>query len=101
MTTQAALGESERATVLAILNQHLPAGAKAHLFGSRATGQCKAWSDLDLVIEAPHVIPLSQMARLAEAFEESDLAWKVDLVDRRTVSEAFGKVIDATKVPLE
>ena len=100
MTGRLALSKQECATVLGILRSHLPEGAKVHVFGSRATGRCKPWSDLDLVIEAPEALPLSLIARLAEAFEESDLHWKVDLVDRRAVNEEFGRLIDQTKVPL-
>ena len=43
----------------------------------------------DLALEA---------AELAEAFDESALPWKVDLVDRATVSEAFGRIIDAGRI---
>ncbi|MFD2580462.1 hypothetical protein ACFSTD_21530 [Novosphingobium colocasiae] len=44
-------------------------------------------------------MPLSLMAELAEAFEESPLPFKVDLVDRATVNAAFGAIIDATARP--
>lgn len=37
---------------------------------------------------------------LADAFDESLLRYKVDLVDRLGVSDAFGAIVDATKVPL-
>ena len=58
-------------------------------------------SDLDLVLEGPEVLALSLLAELAEAFEQSDLPWKVDLVDRNAVSTSFGTLIDETKVPLD
>lgn len=80
----------------AILRRHLPATARVRVFGSRAGGDPKPRSDLDLAIEAPESLPLPLMAELAEAFAESRLRWKVDIVDRRTVSEAFGRIIDAS-----
>ena len=46
-------------------------------------------------------MPLSTMAELSDAFDESPLPWKVDLIDRVTVSEAFGKVIDKQKLAFE
>lgn len=101
MSAPLALSQDEIATVLAILKAHLPEGTLVHAFGSRATGRCKPWSDLDLVIEGAEALPLSLLAALAEAFAESELPWKVDLVDRRGVSEEFARIIDRTKVSLE
>ncbi len=94
------LFEEER-LVRAILRRHLPAGTRVFVFGSRASAKSKPMSDLDLSLEAPAPLELATMARLADALDESALAWKVDLVDRATVSDAFGKLIDQHKVPFE
>ncbi|WP_333837192.1 nucleotidyltransferase family protein [Novosphingobium sp.] len=95
-----ALTPAERAAVTAILARHLPSGVRVDVFGSRATGTAKPWSDLDLVLCADGPLSLDLMACLAEAFDESALPWKVDLVDRATVDQRFGAIIDAGKVPL-
>lgn len=93
-----ALSDKELAVVNAILRAHLPNDVTVHAFGSRACGRAKAWSDLDLVLEATAPLPLSLVATLAEAFEESELPWKVDIVDRKTVNDGFGRIIDQSKV---
>ena len=95
-----ALSGEELSVVKVILRAHLPNSVTVHVFGSRACGQPKAWSDLDLLLEATARVPLSSIAALAEAFEESALPWKVDIVDRKTVSEGFGRLIDQSKVAL-
>ena len=95
-----ALSGEELSVVKAILRAHLPNSVTVHVFGSRAVGQPKAWSDLDLLHEAAAPVPLSTIATLTEAFEESELPWKVDIVDRRTISEGFGRLIDQSKVAL-
>ena len=100
MTHGPALSDEELSIVAAILRDNLPVNVTVHVFGSRAKGRVKAWSDLDLVFEGPAPLPLSLTAALAEAFEESDLPWKVDIVDRKTVSDDFGKLIDQTKIAL-
>jgi predicted nucleotidyltransferase len=87
--------------VRAILRTHLPDGVRAGVFGSRVDGTPKPWSDLDLVLDAGEPLPLAVMAALGEAFDESALAWKVDLVDRHAVSEAFRQIIDAGQEPLD
>lgn len=91
---------AELAVVKGILAGLLPAGVRVSVFGSRAGGTPKRFSDLDLVLEGTEPLPLMVLAHLAEAFDESLLPWKVDLVDRKAVSDTFGRIIDATKIAL-
>ena len=95
-----AVAPEQLAEIRAILARHLPENVSIGVFGSRAGGNPKPWSDLDLVLEGPEPLPFSLLGTLAEAFDESALPWKVDLVDRRAVSEAFGRIIDATRKEL-
>lgn len=90
----------EEAIVRAILQSHLPPGARAWVFGSRAGRQCKPWSDLDLALEGPEPLGLDVLAALAEAFAESALPWKVDLVDLAVTSPAFRQRVADSSVPL-
>lgn len=91
---------AERAIVVDILTHHLPPGMRVCVFGSRARGTTKRWADLDLSLEGDTRLDLGLMGKLAEAFDELLLPWKVDLIDRASVSEAFGKIIDEHKLPL-
>ncbi|MBW4090660.1 MAG: nucleotidyltransferase domain-containing protein [Proteobacteria bacterium] len=77
------------AIVCAILQAHVPAGAQVWAFGSRACGRAKPYSDLDLAIDAGRPLTLDELAALGEAFSDSDLAWKVDVVDWRTAEAGF------------
>lgn len=96
-----ALEPAELDLVRALLATHLGPEVKISVFGSRSGGgTLKPWSDLDLVLDAPEPLPLATIAALREAFDEAPLRWKVDLVDRRTVSEDFGALIDQTATPL-
>lgn len=83
-----------------ILRQHVPDHA-VWAFGSRATRTAKRWSDLDLAIIDDRPLGLATSAALAEAFTESDLPWKVDLVDWATTSDAFRRIIERTKVVVQ
>ena len=100
MKVELALSEPELRTVRTILRRHLSSRFKVYAFGSRAGGRVKPWSDLDLSIEGGEPVPLATLGALADDFDESNLIWKVDLVDRATVSDAFGKIIDDSKIPL-
>jgi predicted nucleotidyltransferase len=62
-------------------------------FGSRVSGACKPYSDLDLVVIGQNPLPLSLLAELEEAFTESPLSFKVDLVDWATTQESFRGII--------
>ena len=83
-----------------ILRRHVPEH-QVWAFGSRATGKAKPYSDLDLAIITDTPLPLAILAALAEAFSESDLPWRVDLVDWSTTSEPFRKIIERDRVVLQ
>jgi predicted nucleotidyltransferase len=80
--------------VKAILAEHLP-GMEVRAFGSRVTRTAKAHSDLDLAIMGKDRINGKTMTRLKLAFEESDLPFRVDMVDWQVISAEFRRIIDA------
>ena len=72
-----------------ILKQHIDLNKNvAYIFGSRATQSHRPDSDLDVLIMDTD-IPGETVAFLQEAFEESDLPYKVDLVLRSRISDEF------------
>ncbi len=88
------------AIVRDILQKHLPQ-YPVWAFGSRATHTAKPYSDLDLAVITEHALPLDASAALAEAFSESDLPWKVDVVDWATTGETFRSIILRDKVVVQ
>lgn len=80
-----------------ILHKHVPQ-YDVWAFGSRAKWTAKEYSDLDLAVVTDKPLPLSVSASLADDFSESDLPWKVDVVDWATTSESFRKIIERDKV---
>ena len=62
-----------------------------YAFGSRVKGNPKKLSDLDLCFFDS--IPLNDLAHIDEDFEESDLPYKVDIVDWNKCSESFKDAI--------
>lgn len=55
----------------------------------------KDWSDLDLAIVVKASLDVKTVALLKEVFEESDLPYRVDLLDWHTISPEFRKLIEA------
>ena len=82
-----------------ILRRHIP-DRKVLAFGSRATWSAKHYSDLDIAVLGDQPLPLDVASALAESFEESDLPFKVDVVDWASTSESFRKVIEKDYVVL-
>ena len=80
------------ALVKTILQQHIP-NKTVWLFGSRATKHCKPYSDIDLAIITNTPIDIDIITRLSLAFSNSDLPYKVDLVDWPSIDDDFKKII--------
>lgn len=95
-----AVSEADWLIIRNILRAHVPDCA-VWAFGSRATGRAKPYSDLDLAISGKKPLGIDLAAQLAEAFAESDLPYKVDIVDWTTASEAFKKVIERDRVVVQ
>ena len=92
-----AVTPGEWRTIQAVLEQHIP-HLEVWAFGSRARGTPKPYSDLDLALVGDQPVGLPTLAALAESFVESDLPFKVDLVDWASTSPAFRSIIAQTKV---
>lgn len=86
--------------VKAILKRLAP-NAEVRAFGSRVTWTAKDHSDLDLAILGEGLLDFRTRVLLEEAFEESDLPFRVDVVDWATVSEDFRRIIGQEYVVLQ
>ncbi len=86
--------------VRGILKKHV-SQHEVWAFGSRATWKAKEFSDLDLAIITEHPLSLDISASLSEDFSNSDLPYKVDVVDWATTSESFRKIIERDKVEVQ
>lgn len=93
--------EEEYLTILKdILRTTLPNHANVWIFGSRASGKPKKFSDIDLAIDMGAAIPLDLQVKLEEEFTESSLPYKVDFVDIHRISEDFLVNIQQQRIPI-
>ena len=79
-------------TIQHVLSLHIPE-YEVRVFGSRVKWTAKGYSDLDLAVVGSEPLTLRQLRQLAEAFEESYLPIRVDVVDWQSLSDGFRKVI--------
>jgi predicted nucleotidyltransferase len=71
----------------------------AFVYGSRAKSRARPLSNLDLVIRAS--LPHSELARLRNEFEESNLPFKVDLALWNELEPSFQAMIERDLIGLE
>lgn len=98
MTGKIDISPEQLAIVQGILKAHLPKGTLAWAFGSRVAWTAKPFSDLDIALEGAEPLPADVLIDLEEAFEASDLPWKVDVIDLNAVSSEFRAIVERQRV---
>lgn len=81
------LTDKEQETVLSIIRSLIPPSTEVFYYGSRVNGTARISSDLDVLLKGPAPIDLATLALIKEKFEDSDLPFKVDLLDYHTLSK--------------
>ncbi|HEY7577294.1 MAG TPA: nucleotidyltransferase domain-containing protein [Acetobacteraceae bacterium] len=84
-----------------VLRSLLPPDARVYVFGSRAWGGARRYSDLDLALESVRPLGLDMLGEVAEALSLSDIPYKVDTVDLATAEPSFRASIAADWLPFE
>ena len=100
MTGWVDLNPNHLAIVLGILSEHVPE-CEVRVFGSRATWTAKDYSDLDLAVVGAGALDWRTLGRLKEAFEESSLPMRVDVLDWHATSESYREVIERDYVVVQ
>ena len=94
-----ALSPAQRVLVQQLIDGVLP-GAQVAVFGSRATGHARPFSDLDLLFIEPARLTWAQRADLRDAFEASALPFGVDVVELAGLAEGMRPRVLAEAQPL-
>jgi len=83
-----------------ILHKHIP-DREVWAFGSRVKGTARRYSDLDLAIIAGEPLSFKVRGDLAEDFSESDLPFRVDILDWATTLDNFRLIVEADRVIIQ
>ncbi|CCT59730.1 nucleotidyltransferase family protein [Acetobacter pasteurianus] len=100
MTSALALTPEEKLTVTTLLKEFVP-DKEVWVFGSRAKGTAKPYSDLDLAVIGGEPLPLLVRVGLEEAFSSSQLPWKVDVLDWATTDIVFRDLIQKDHIVIQ
>lgn len=98
MSERIALTLRQRATLLALLERHLP-NVAAWVYGSRVKGTSRPTSDLDIVVFS-RPDQRGHVSALRESLEESDLAVRVDVFAWDEIPASFRANIESEHVVL-
>lgn len=101
MTGKIDISPEQLAIVQGVLRERLPRGVLAWAFGSRVTWTAKPFSDLNIALEGAAPLPADVLTDLEEAFEESGLPWKVDVIDLNAISPELRVIVERERVPAD
>ncbi|WP_295392262.1 nucleotidyltransferase family protein [uncultured Thiodictyon sp.] len=82
------LTRQQLAIVRELIARHLP-NREVRAFGSRVNGRAWRYSDLDLAVMGGEPLPNLVLATLRADFEDSDLPFRVDLLESRDLPAAW------------
>lgn len=83
-----------------LLYMHVPE-RRVLAFGSRTSGTARKYSDLDLALVGEEPLSLEVFSALSEGFGDSDLPFKVDLVDWAQVDDKLRAAIRQSGVVVQ
>lgn len=78
--------------VLSILKKFVP-NSEIRVFGSRYNGTSKKYSDLDIAIVSDKELDWELISDIKESFQDSDITFRVDVLDWNTTEDYFKKII--------
>lgn len=89
--------------VLSVLKRNISdVDAKFYIFGSRAKGTNKKYSDIDIAVDLNgKKLDVSILGKILIEFQESTLPYEVDVVDLNSIDEDFRNLIKKDLVLLQ
>ncbi|MDR3338182.1 MAG: nucleotidyltransferase domain-containing protein [Treponema sp.] len=87
------VSEHEMKIIQNILREHA-GDCEVRAFGSRYKWTAKDYSDLDLALVGKSKLGLTRTGALRDAFEESGLPFRVDILDWHNISKEFQAIIN-------
>jgi hypothetical protein len=80
--------ETDKQLLIKIIRKHLPQ-VTLYLFGSRARGDYRSESDIDIALDTGKSIDPFILSTIQEEVEESIIPFTVDIVDMHNIAETL------------
>jgi predicted nucleotidyltransferase len=94
------LTQDQKISLIQILKSALALhpNTKVYIFGSRAIGKFKKYSDVDLLIESTPDLTQTELGRIKTLLEESQRPYEFDVMTPGRLVEAYQEGVHQTKV---
>ena len=81
--------------ILQVLQKNIPQeDAKFYIFGSRAKGNYKEYSDIDIAVKlGKETLSADVLGKILIEFSDSTLPYEVDIVDLNAIDDKFKNLI--------
>ena len=91
--------DEQKELILSAIRSRLPKG-RVLVFGSRVRGDFKKYSDLDIALSLTDhsKIKLSDLSLIEEQLSNSNLPFKVDIIDFNAVDSTFQELIQKNSI---
>ncbi|BBP44322.1 nucleotidyltransferase family protein [Thiosulfativibrio zosterae] len=94
------LNEQQRQQVINLVSSTLSEPHEIYAYGSRTKGQARTYSDLDLLVRAQQKLPIETLFKLKDAFEFSELPFRVDIQDWYAMDDGFKANIESSLIQI-
>lgn len=86
------INQETKNKIIALISALIPE-AKIYLFGSRARGTAKQWSDIDIALDAGTPLDINRVSEVKDVLEALSIPYRVDIVDIFQVDETMKQAI--------
>jgi len=83
--------------IIAIILAIIPT-TKIYLFGSRARGTYRQWSDIDLALDSGTKLETSDIGEITNLLQASSIPYRVEILDIHYASESMKAAIEKDKI---
>lgn len=91
------IDETTKRKMIGVIRAVFPS-ARIYLFGSRARGDFKKRSDIDIAIDGGHSLPRVVVGEVKDMLNASHIPYSIDVVDYWAVSNAMRRVIKKERI---
>lgn len=91
------LDEKTKHKIIAVISALMP-NVKIYLFGSRARGTNSSRADIDIALDGGKPLAIEDVDEIKSMFKESNIMYRIDVVDFHQVSELMRNEISKEKV---
>jgi predicted nucleotidyltransferase len=91
------LDEKDKKKIIAVITALIP-DAHIYLFGSRARGTNAERADIDIALDAGKEIPIEDVGEIKSMLAESNIRYKIDIVDIYQVTDLMRNQILKEKI---